>query len=162
MTAGWNSCEYWQKQLSVMTAGTETVVSETVVSEVFCPKFWNDKMFLCNNSDQTYFSYTLTSAGPLVRCWNPPLSTSLRSQQMLMHRKLCLIPIFLQIKPGNKTQERTNGSLYLLSDMFMLDSNIRATTWQNQQNECAPSEDSDLPGHPPSLIRVFAVRSVGS
>ena len=27
---------------------------------------------------------------------------------------------------------------------------------------CAPTEDSDQPGHPPSLIRVFAVRSVGS
>ena len=26
----------------------------------------------------------------------------------------------------------------------------------------APSEDSDQPGHPPSLIKVFAVRSVGS
>ena len=26
----------------------------------------------------------------------------------------------------------------------------------------APSEDSDQPGHPPSLIRVFAVRSMGS
>ena len=33
-----------------------------------------------------------------------------------------------------------------------------ATTWQNQQNECAPSEDSDQPGHLPRLIRVFAVR----
>ena len=31
-------------------------------------------------------------------------------------------------------------------------------TWQNQQSECAPSEDSGQPGHPPSLIRVFAVR----
>ena len=29
---------------------------------------------------------------------------------------------------------------------------------RNQQTECAPSEDSDQPGHPPSLIRVFAVR----
>ena len=29
---------------------------------------------------------------------------------------------------------------------------------KNQQNECAPSEDSDQPGHPPSLVRVFAVR----
>ena len=28
----------------------------------------------------------------------------------------------------------------------------------NQQSDCAPSEDSDQPGHPPSLIRVFAVR----
>ena len=27
---------------------------------------------------------------------------------------------------------------------------------------CAPSEDSDQPRHPPSLIRVFAVRSVSS
>ena len=31
-------------------------------------------------------------------------------------------------------------------------------TWQNQQNDCAPSEDSDQPGHPPNLISVFAVR----
>ena len=34
---------------------------------------------------------------------------------------------------------------------------IWAATWQNQQNECAPSEDSDQPGLP-SLTRVFAVR----
>ena len=33
-----------------------------------------------------------------------------------------------------------------------------AATWQNQQNGCAPSEDSDQSGHPPSLNRVFAVR----
>ena len=31
-------------------------------------------------------------------------------------------------------------------------------TWQNQQNEYMPSEDSDQPGHPPSLIRDLAVR----
>ena len=35
---------------------------------------------------------------------------------------------------------------------------IWAPSWQNQQCGCAPSEDSDQPGHPPSLIRVFAVR----
>ena len=29
---------------------------------------------------------------------------------------------------------------------------------KKQQNECAPSEDSDQPRHPPSLINVFAVR----
>ena len=33
-----------------------------------------------------------------------------------------------------------------------------SATWQNQQNGCAPSEDSDQPGHPPSLIRVIPVR----
>ena len=27
---------------------------------------------------------------------------------------------------------------------------------------CVPSEDSDQPGHPPSLIRYFAVHSMGS
>ena len=27
---------------------------------------------------------------------------------------------------------------------------------------CAPSEDSDQPGHPSSLLRVFAVHSMGS
>ena len=33
-----------------------------------------------------------------------------------------------------------------------------AASWQNQQNmACAPSKDSDQPGHQPSLIRVFAV-----
>ena len=34
---------------------------------------------------------------------------------------------------------------------------IWAASWQNQQNDCAPSEDSDQSGHPPYLIRVFAV-----
>ena len=33
-----------------------------------------------------------------------------------------------------------------------------AASWQNQQCGCSPSEYSDQPGHPPSLIRVFAVR----
>ena len=37
-----------------------------------------------------------------------------------------------------------------------------AASWQNQYNECAPSEDSDQPGHLPSLIRVFAMCSKGS
>ena len=33
---------------------------------------------------------------------------------------------------------------------------IWAASRQNQQTHCAPSEDSDEPGHPPSRIRVFA------
>ena len=39
---------------------------------------------------------------------------------------------------------------------------ILAAPGQNQQYDCAPSEDSDQHGHPPSLIRVFARRSMGS
>ena len=42
---------------------------------------------------------------------------------------------------------------------FVKQSNQKwAMTWQNQQSDYAPSEDSDQPGHPPSLIRVFTVR----
>ena len=35
---------------------------------------------------------------------------------------------------------------------------IWAASRQNQQNDCAPSEDSEQPGHPPSLVRVLVVR----
>ena len=37
---------------------------------------------------------------------------------------------------------------------------IWAATWQNQQTDCAPSEDSDQPGHLPRLIWVFARRTL--
>ena len=33
---------------------------------------------------------------------------------------------------------------------------------KNNKMTCAPREDSDQPGHPPSLIRVLAVCSMGS
>ena len=46
--------------------------------------------------------------------------------------------------------------------VFFLRRDIWAATWQNQQRDCAPSEDSDQPGHPPSLIRVFTVRLMAS
>ena len=46
--------------------------------------------------------------------------------------------------------------VYWMPSFFIL--HIWAATWQNQQSECAPSTDSDQPGHLPSMIRVFAVR----
>ena len=39
---------------------------------------------------------------------------------------------------------------------------IWAASWQNQQNDCAHSEDLDQPGHLPSLISVFAMCWMGS
>ena len=41
---------------------------------------------------------------------------------------------------------------------------IWAKTWQNQQSDCAPSEDSEQPGHSPSLIgsSLSAWRKLGS
>ena len=50
----------------------------------------------------------------------------------------------------------------LLVDAISVTDYKWAATWQNQQSDCAPSEDSDRSGHPPSLIRVFAVRLMGS
>ena len=44
----------------------------------------------------------------------------------------------------------TSGKTYLVIQTWRI---VKwATTWQNQQSDCAPSEDSDQPGHPPSLI----------
>ena len=57
---------------------------------------------------------------------------------------------------GHKLNERQ-----MISHQYHLhtfDDNTWAATWQNQQNGCASSQDSDKPGHPPSLIRVFVVR----
>ena len=41
---------------------------------------------------------------------------------------------------------------------FWYDQELWVALWQNEQNECAPSDDSGQPGNPPSLIKVFAVR----
>ena len=41
-----------------------------------------------------------------------------------------------------------------VNDLF----SISVATWQNQQNGCASSKDSDQPEHLPRLMRVFAVR----
>ena len=46
--------------------------------------------------------------------------------------------------------------------MQLGETQIWAASWQNQQSDYAPSEDSVQPGHLPSLIRVFSVRSMGS
>ena len=63
-------------------------------------RFSCDKMTLCNNNDQTCFSDVLTYARPLRSRYNPRLSgsgfnTTLWVQQMLIHRKTCLIPIVI-------------------------------------------------------------------
>ena len=51
---------------------------------------------------------------------------------------------------------RCTRTLEIRKDLYK-EWDIWAATWQNLQNDCAPYEDSDQPGHPPCLIRVFAV-----
>ena len=50
------------------------------------------------------------------------------------------------------------GSYVPILQYWKGNQNTCAASWQNKQSDCAPSEDSDQLGHPPSLIRVFAVR----
>ena len=69
-------------------------------------------MTSCNNNDQTWFSDALTSAEPLWGSLKPlpfrlGFQLTLGVQQMLMHRKTCLIPIVLE--------RDCNIFLYLLS-----------------------------------------------
>ena len=64
--------------------------------------------------------------------------------------------------PTQRKWHKTVKSNYSLSAGYLLDEKGNNNAYmsrdrQNQQNGCAPSEDSDQPGHPPSLIRVFAV-----
>ena len=68
------------------------------------------------------------------------------------HRYECKLNDFNPANPFNHENTRVNIIITALHNI-----EIWAATCQNQQNECAPSEDSDQPGHPPSLIRVFAV-----
>ena len=48
---------------------------------------------------------------------------------------------------------------YIMHDQYQVIMIKGADTRENQQSGCAPSSDSDQPGHPPSLIRFFAVRT---
>ena len=66
----------------------------------------------------------------------------------------------LNAKPSRSSTEEHQEYLYQGCTKFVV--TIWAATWQNQQSDCVPSEDSDQPGHPPSLIRVFTVRLMGS
>ena len=57
----------------------------------------------------------------------------------------------------------------LVSSRFICQKGVGYNSFKNEpphdkthKMACAPSEDSDQPGYPPSLIRDFAVRSKGS
>ena len=57
--------------------------------------------------------------------------------------------------PFNSSQAWFCPAVRVITPIHLIKT-IWATSCQNQQNDCAPSNDSDQPG--PSLIRVFAVR----
>ena len=77
-----------------------------------------------------------------------------------------LISYFIRKYPKEWQMRDFCGSVYMWFSLpaYVLDPQYQPecprwdVTWQNQQSDCAPSEDSDQPGHPSSLIRVLAVR----
>ena len=105
----------------------------------------------------------LSAKRRLRSAWIRPV----RSQSSLCAQWVAKDQIFL--RADSKDSDQTGGCaqviLLVLScggPFISYQHSIWAATWQNQQSDCAPSEDSDQSGHPPSLIRVFALRSVGS
>ena len=78
-------------------------------------------------------------------------------------RKLCQKCVYIVTIPSATSGCNTIYSLFnfIIMTAIFTDNSIFliwAATWQNQQCGCVPREDSDQPGHSPSLIRVFAVR----
>ena len=57
-----------------------------------------------------------------------------------------------------------HNSVVCKSSFTFLPKEIRFVPLHDKTNKmiCAPGKDSDQPGHLPSLIRVFTVRSMGS
>ena len=61
----------------------------------------------------------------------------------------------MKVFDGGKCTPRKTFSIIICD---LSSRNNWATSWQTSKMACAASEDSDQPGHPPSLIRVFAAR----
>ena len=103
----------------------------------------------------THFMHRLFTWSLVVRC--------LQNHRHFLTRS-SYIPVRYVVKYRRKvfvwvemySYSFTSGKTYLVIQIWRI---VKwATTWQNQQSDCAPSEYSDQPGHPPSLIKVFAVR----
>ena len=58
--------------------------------------------------------------------------------------------------------EQVNFFYPVFRDKLLITKRFEPHRDKTNKMACAPSEDSDQPGHPPSLIRVFAVRLMGS
>ena len=83
----------------------------------------------------------------------------LGTRQMLMHKKICVILVFTTPHP----QLNNFWAVYRswLQARFVIWVNpgfVKLSRPKTNKMTCVPSKDSDQPGHPPSLIGVFAVR----
>ena len=73
------------------------------------------------------------------------------------------VAVLVTMKNVKQIQEKTEKYKNLLNAVFCLQ-NFTFEPLHEKTNKMAyaPVDDSDQPGHPPSLVRVFTVRSMGS
>ena len=87
-------------------------------------------------------------------------------EQALLRRKFCFLRRYVRIfGPGYGTASDYKGRIgpFVGIGLPLGYTKVVSSTYEPQHKmTCAPSEDSDQPGHPPSLIRVFAVRTMGN
>ena len=68
----------------------------------------------------------------------------------------------LKYTPQNNLRTYNMNNIILPLFNIQIASTIESHRDKTNKMACALSEDSDQPGHSPSLIRVFAVRPMGS
>ena len=134
-------------------------------SRIWATSWENLFMTYANNkcTDQPAHPRSLTSTF-VVRCLDCIIPLVSISERSSLSASFCewagRFESYLVANPKDRFSWR--GSILIVDQRFPWALVLWATTWQNQQNECVPSDGSDQPGHPPSLIRVFVVRWMGS
>ena len=106
----------------------------------------------------TCCSHTLQPLWPVILSRIEIWAASWQNQQngMCVQRRLILLVLLW----GDSFTEWNHIKSCYTGISAITQSNQMVTNTQNNKMACAPSKDSDQPGHPPppSLIRVFAVR----
>ena len=69
---------------------------------------------------------------------------------------------YLSENLGSLRYEGSRSSLLEMQDLIKMKFKFELPHDKTNKMACVPSEDLGQPGHPPSLIRVFTVRAVGS
>ena len=111
------------------------------------------QMFHLRTTLETIIKCVLNLCWPVYKRHFPCVFKNLPN----LFKKANCLEAFMQISATWSSRFNIN-SMFIPNKVAFSSHVIWAAIWQNQQSECAPSEDSDQPGHPPSLIRVFAVR----
>ena len=122
---------------------------------------WRDKYI--SFASKVKLMRTLILSAFLYACesWTVIAETEKRIQALEMRCYRRLLNIFYKDHVTNKEVRNRIQNASGVHDDLLTMVKKRKLRWYGQM-AYAPSEDSDQPGHPPSLIRVFAVRSIGS